>query len=81
MKPIEPRFRIEAIQELMERDGLNASTFAIKASISRTLIGAWLSGVVHPQIGTLTKLCRVFGVPIDFFFDQTPIESTERAAV
>ncbi len=64
----EPTFRLAAIRELMEREGLNASSFARRACVTRTLIGAWLSGIVQPQVGTLTRLCRVFDVPIDFFF-------------
>ena len=70
----------EAVNELMARDGLNASEFARQAGVSRTLIGAWLSGVVVPQIGTLGWLCRISKVPIDFFFtEQEPSESTRRA--
>ena len=78
MMTIEPRFRREAIRELMERDELNASGFAVKASVQRTLIGGWLAGVVTPQVGTLTRLCRVFNVPITFFFDEGVSEPAKR---
>ena len=61
-------FRREAIQELMAREHLTASEFARRAAMSRTLVAAWLSGLVMPQVGTLTRLCRVYDVQIDFFF-------------
>ncbi len=78
---MEPRFRRDAIRELMEREGLNASAFASRASVQRTLIGGWLAGVVTPQVGTLTRLCRVFNVPIDFFFDQAPSDPVKQGMV
>jgi transcriptional regulator with XRE-family HTH domain len=69
MTTTEPRFRREAIRELMEREGLSVSAFARKAAVSRTLVSAWLSGYVVPQVATLGRLCRVFGESIDFFFE------------
>ena len=68
MNAVEPTFRREAIAELMRREGLDASGFARRAAVSRTLIGAWIAGVVTPQVGTLMRLCRVFSVPVAFFF-------------
>ena len=63
-----PAFRPAAIAELVTVEG-SASAFSRRAEIARPLVGAWLSGTVTPQVGTLTRLCRVFGVPIDFFFE------------
>lgn len=64
----EPTFRVQAIRELMDREGLNHTTFARRVKMSRTLLCAWFSGQVTPQVGTLGRLCGVFNVPIGFFF-------------
>lgn len=61
-------FRREAIRELMAREGLSAAGFARRASVSRTLVGGWLSGVVSPQIRTLDRLAKAFNVDLMFFF-------------
>jgi len=80
----EPQFRPDAIRELMEREGLDVPGFARRCGMARTLIGAWLSGFVTPQVGTLTRLCRVFGVSIDYFFtsevDDEPAGKAAKSA-
>jgi len=66
----EVAFRGEAIRELMDLHHLSARQFALRVGISPTLVGAWMAGVVVPQIGSLGRLCRVFGVDLLFFFDN-----------
>lgn len=68
MEAEEPQFSHAQIRALMERDGLDYAAFAKRAGVSRSLIYAWAGGVATPQVGTLARLCRVFDVPITFFF-------------
>jgi len=61
-------FRPNAIQQLMKREKLSVSQFAMRASVARTLVAAWLSAIVTPQTATVMRLCRIFNVPVEFFF-------------
>ena len=70
MDSVRPRFRAAAIAELIAGSGLSHSAFARRIGVSRSLVAAWLSGVVRPQVSTVCRLCAAFNVPISFFFDS-----------
>lgn len=71
----EPRFRPEAIRELMRRDGMTASEFARRIGVSRQLVSAWLIGMTQPQFATVLRLCRLFNVAAEFFAEGLPERS------
>ena len=63
-------FRIAAIGEIMAELSIGSAEFARRANISRTLLSAWLGGLVEPQLGTLGRLSRTFGKPLLFFIQD-----------
>ena len=48
---------------------MNMTEFAKRIGVTRSLVSAWVAGLVTPQVGTLSRLCRVFGVPVSYFFE------------
>jgi len=83
-------FNSHSLQTLMTQQGLSARELARRINVAPSLIGAWLSGVVSPQIATVCRLCNAFNLSIDFFFvqegddaDKAAVESarTNRAAI
>jgi transcriptional regulator with XRE-family HTH domain len=67
-----PRFREQAIQELLDRDGITPSVFARRLGVSRQRVHVWLKGEISPQFTVVLLMCREFGVPPSFFADGLP---------
>ena len=67
-----PRFRSEAIQQLMDREGLTRTEFAERIGVSRQLVATWASGWVQPQFRTVLELCAEFDVDPSFFAEGLP---------
>ena len=61
-------FQRERIQDLIEAQGLSLRGFAERLDVSPSAVCGWLRGVAQPQLGTLTRICKVFEVPITYFF-------------
>lgn len=61
-------FEPDRIGQLMRENGLSPRAFAKQVGVSRAAVSMWLNRVVQPQIGTLTRICQEFDVPIQYFF-------------
>ena len=79
MPETDARFRVEALSELMQREGLTKAQFAKRAKVSRQLLGAWLSETVEPRFGTILSLCATFGVSPEFFVKGLPKQAKATA--
>lgn len=62
-------FQRARIRDLIEARGLSIRRFAQRLDVSPTAVCGWLEGMAQPQLGTLTRICKVFQVPITYFFE------------
>jgi len=69
------RFRRESIADLLRQEGLTPNGFAKRVGVAHSAVGAWMSGVVTPQLGTLLRLCDEFGVSLQFFVSSDDDDS------
>ncbi|GJM25068.1 MAG: hypothetical protein DHS20C16_14830 [Phycisphaerae bacterium] len=64
-----PRFRPQAVRELLNREALNMSGFAARVGVSRQRVHRWLTGKCSPQFTMVLIMCEEFGVDPGFFAD------------
>jgi len=52
-----------------------------KVGVTRTVVAKWESDVYCPSPANMKKLCSLFGLPFDYFFDDSLDEEEWEAAV
>jgi transcriptional regulator with XRE-family HTH domain len=58
------------IKELREREKLTQLEFARKLNSSRQMVQRWESGDCDPQAETISMICNVFAVGVEFLFSE-----------
>ena len=70
MVTVRHKFRQETIGDLIRREGICPAELSRRMGVSRTIVGAWIRGVIKPQVDTLCRLAGVFNVDIAEFFEE-----------
>lgn len=66
------------ITRLREQEGISQEKFAAKFGVSRQTVSQWELGEQRPRESTLRKICRAYGVGMDYFYAETvPCERVE----
>ena len=66
------------ITRLREQEGISQEKFAAKFGVSRQTVSQWELGEQRPREATLRKICRAYGVGMDYFYAETvPCERVE----
>src|SRR5581483_1180271 len=69
----------QRIQRAVERAGLSVEELAGRIGCSRALIYQYLSGTTLAQPDRLQQIARECGVPLPFFYSDTPEEASAEA--
>ena len=66
------------ITRLREQEGISQEKFAAKFGVSRQTVSQWELGEQRPREATLRKICRAYGVGMDYFYaEPVPCERVE----
>ncbi|MCD8308729.1 MAG: helix-turn-helix domain-containing protein [Clostridia bacterium] len=68
----------DKIQNLRKTKGLTQEQFAERAGVSRQTVYKWESGYVQPNSGNIAKLCEVFEVDKNYFYDTVNSAGTTK---
>lgn len=66
--------------ELCTKNGSNANAEAKKMGIASATVSNWKKNGGYPQPHTLIKIADYFGVPVEYFSEETPAEIKESPA-
>jgi transcriptional regulator with XRE-family HTH domain len=66
-------FEKDTIRDLRLQKGMSQQAFARAIGTSRQMLDRWEKGDCMPGVGSLTKICRAFGITIDFFFTENDV--------
>ncbi len=62
----------DKFEALLKERNLRASDVAKQTGISTTTLSAWKLGKYEPKQDKMQKIADFFGVPISYFYDDTP---------
>lgn len=63
-------FMHDRIRQLRESNGLSKLSFAKRLGIKRESVIQYEGNKCCPNVETLGKICQIFNVSADYFFDQ-----------
>ena len=64
---------MENLRKLRESKGLSQQKLATKICVSQQSVAQYEKGVHEPDIQTLTRLSRFFGVSVDYLIENTKV--------
>ena len=73
-------FDTERLLTLLEEHHMTVQDLADKIQVSRQLIYRWLQGKSIPGMKNQVKLCKLFGVDLNFFYPSMRKERLEAVA-
>lgn len=62
----------DKFEALLRERGVRAADVARETGITTTTLSAWKNGRYEPKNDKIQKIADYFGVPITYFFDETP---------
>lgn len=62
----------DKFEALLRERGVRAADVARATGITTTTLSAWKNGKYEPKNDKIQKIAEYFGVPITYFFDDTP---------
>lgn len=62
----------DKFEALLKERGIRAADVARATGITTTTLSAWKNGRYEPKNDKIQKIADFFGVPITYFFDDTP---------
>ena len=63
----------EKIKIAMLKKGFNQTKMAKQLGITNQAFSSWLLDCPNPKTETLNKISKILDVPINYFFDKSPI--------
>lgn len=60
----------ERVKELRSKYKLTQQELADKLGLKKSTIGSWENGQNNPEIESLLKLCELFSIKIQYFFEE-----------
>jgi len=58
------------LKEIREEKGVSQTELAIEIGVRQQTISQYELGITEPDIATIKKLCRFFGVTADYLLDM-----------
>lgn len=72
--------KYERFEELALKNGLSNYRVAKETGIAQETLSSWKKGKYTPKSDKLDKLATYFGVPVDYFYGDTIVETYEVSA-
>lgn len=63
------------LRELRRKNGYTQSGLAKKLNVSQPTIASWEAGIRRPNIDTLERITRLFGVSVGWLFGEQEIKA------
>ncbi len=69
----------ERLSQLRRASGLSQDRLGEQLGISNRAVSKWEKGLAMPSTANFIKLSKIFGVPIEYFFEEESVQKTETA--
>ncbi len=70
---------VTRIYELMAKSGISKVCLADKIGVSRNTIQYWKKADAYPSLTVIEKICEVFNITVEQFFNGIKSENSESA--
>ena len=73
-------FNVDRLEALRLAHGLTREAFAKKIGVSRQVIHAWMTGKKRPNVASIERAAKAFGLDSAYFFADAGHQNGGRAA-